>query len=134
MSDQNLSVKHVRRNCLECSGGLAKCVTWCTCDGLHSIRCEFWPFRFGVQPATFRARYGDRLLTPEKMPPANVNLDELPGTLEEAAFSAISVMGYEQPAVAPPRRSKRALTARQRQELRERLRKGKERKRACQRA
>jgi len=65
VSDPNLSVKHVRRNCLECSGGSAKYVTWCPCDGLHSTRCEFWPFRFGSQPATFRAKYGDRLLAPE---------------------------------------------------------------------
>ncbi|MFH1921225.1 MAG: hypothetical protein ABIP48_15265, partial [Planctomycetota bacterium] len=95
----NLSVRHVRRNCLECSGGTPKYVTWCTCDGLKSTRCEFWLFRFGSQPATFRQKYGDRLLTPEKMPLANVNLDDLPAALEEAALGAISVDGYQQPTV-----------------------------------
>jgi len=102
VSDQNLSLRHVRRNCLACSGGIPKQVTWCSCDGLHSIRCEFWLFRFGSQPATFRHKYGDRLLTPEQMPPAEINLDDLPGTLEEAAFGGISVDGYHQLEVDRP--------------------------------
>ncbi len=113
---QNLSVKHVRRNCLNCCGGNAKYVTWCTCDGLHSTRCGFWPFRFGQQPATFRVKYGDRLVTPELMPPAHVNLDLLPAALEKAATAEIEVDGYRQPAVevehtsrlTPEQRAKRA--------------------------
>ena len=97
MVDTGLSLKHVRKNCLECSGGSARYVTWCSADGLHSTHCEFWPFRFGLQPATFRQRLGDRLLTPEAMPPAGINLDRLPGSLEEAATAAIDVEGTTGP-------------------------------------
>ncbi|NQT14669.1 MAG: hypothetical protein HQ582_18070 [Planctomycetes bacterium] len=121
-------MKLVRRNCLECSGGSPKCVMWCTCDGLHSTRCEFWPFRLGVRPATVRAKYGDRLLTPEKMPSADVDLDELPGTLTEAATGAISVDGYQQPAVTVERKSKRQLSPEERQRLLDQLRRGREQK------
>ena len=49
--------------------------------------------------ATFRAKYGDRLLTPELMPPATVDLDLLPAALEQAATGEIDVEGYHQPAV-----------------------------------
>ncbi len=122
MSDQNLSLKHVRRNCLRCSGEGMKHVTWCPCDGLHSTRCEFWPFRFGIQPATFRARYGDRLLDPKKMPPADVDLDKLPSALEAAATGEISADGYHQPAVEIVAKPKRTLTPEQKREITERLR------------
>jgi hypothetical protein len=127
VADQNLSLRHVRRHCLECSGDNRKCAIWCPCDGLHSTRCELWPFRFGVQPDTFRQRYGDRLLTPENMPPATVNLDDLPGTVEEAATGEIAIEGYHQPAVRI-QRPKRQLTSEQRQELTARLRLGRKRK------
>ena len=113
MTDPNLTIKHVRRNCLDCCAGDRRYVIWCTCDGVNSSRCEFWPFRFGVQPATFRARYGDRLLTPERMPPDSVELENLPGTLEEAATGEINVEGYRQPAVAIERRPRRTLTPEQ---------------------
>jgi len=68
----------VRRHCLDCSAGSPKYVTWCPCDGVHSTSCDLWPFRFGLRPETAKRRYGAQLLTPELMPPADVNLDELP--------------------------------------------------------
>lgn len=123
MSEKTVNLKHVRRNCLACSGGSAKYVTWCTCDGVHSTKCEFWPFRFGIQPATFQARYGDRLLDPRKMPPADLDLDLLPGVLQEAATGAIAVDGYQQPAVQITRRHVgRRLTPEQREAAAERFR------------
>jgi hypothetical protein len=75
---KGLSLKMVRRNCLDCSGGGAKHVTWCPCDGLHSTRCEFWPFRFGQGVEKVRRRYGPQLATPELMPDTAANLDGLP--------------------------------------------------------
>ena len=36
----------------------------------------------------------DRLLTPESIPPADISLDRLPATLNEAATAAIDVEGY----------------------------------------
>jgi len=96
---ENLSIKHVRRNCIECSDGSAKYVTWCPCDGKHSTRCEYWLFRFGVQPGTFRKQYGPRLLDPEMMPPADINLDLLPQGVQEAATAAIDIGHYRQPAI-----------------------------------
>jgi hypothetical protein len=126
MVDTGLSLKHVRKNCLECSGGSARYVTWCPADGLHSTRCQFWPFRFGSQPATFRQHLGDRLLTPEAMPPAGINLDRLPGSLEEAATAAIDVEGYCRPAEQAECRPEQNLTAEERQEIAQRLRRGRE--------
>ncbi len=74
----------IRESCVECSGGSRKAVLWCSCDGLHSTRCQLWPFRFGMRPDTFRAKYGGALLTPEAMPDANVNLDHLPADIAGA--------------------------------------------------
>jgi hypothetical protein len=127
MVDTGLSLKHVRKNCLECSGGSARYVTWCSADGLHSTRCEFWPFRFGSQPATFRHRLGDRLLTPVAMPPAGINLAELPASLEEAATAAIDVEGYCRSAEkAECSRPGPNLNDEERQEVAQRLRRGRE--------
>ena len=75
----------IRKHCLDCAEGNAKYVLWCTCDGIHGTRCELWPHRFGARPATILERYGRGLVTPELMPPANVDLDQLPGTLAAAA-------------------------------------------------
>jgi len=115
---EKFSIKTVRRNCIECSGGSSKYVCWCPCDGIHSTRCEFWPFRFGILPDTFRARHGDRLLDPESMPPATVDLDSLPN-MPTAATAAIDVDGYHMDAVdiqkSTPRRK---LSDRQLQALR----------------
>ena len=61
----------MRKNCVDCAGGNRKYVKFCTCDGLHSTRCEFWPYRFGNRPATIKDQ---RLVTPERMPPADIPL------------------------------------------------------------
>lgn len=108
MLNEGSKLKAIRRHCLECSGDSPKAVLWCGCDGRNSTACELWKFRFGVQPSTFRAKFGDRLLSPSTMPPADLELDRLPGTLEAAALGAIDVDGYHQPAIvlapAAPRR------------------------------
>ncbi len=126
MSDPSLSLKHIRRNCLSCSAGSRPAVIWCTCHGEDGSRCEFWPFRFGVQPATFRAKYGDRLLTPALMPKSSVDLESLPGTLEEATTAEINAGSYHQPAATVERKPRRQLTPEQRGAASERLRKARE--------
>lgn len=123
MNDHTLSLKHARQNCIDCCGGSRLAVIWCTCHGANATHCQFWPFRFGVQPATFRAKYGDRLLIPAMMPSASIELENLPGTLEEAATAAIEMDGYRQPAVVVQRKPGRNLTPEQRQAAVERLRK-----------
>ncbi len=115
-TERSLSVRNVRRNCLECSGDSPKYVIWCPCDGVNSTRCEFWPFRFGIQPATFRQRYGDRLLAPELMPAHAVDLDALPTGIVEAATAAIDLPGYkveavELPELSPEEEQRRAQRA-----------------------
>ena len=60
----------IRANCLECGGGSFKAVLWCSCDGAHSTRCHFWPFRFGTRPETVTERFGPALVTPRNMPGA----------------------------------------------------------------
>ena len=125
MNYQNLSVKHVRRHCLECCGGSARAVMWCNCDGKHSPNCELWPFRHGLQPATFRRKYGDRLVNPDKMPPADIEIEKLPHILQEAATGAIDIEGYSQPAVhiEPP---KSKYTEEERRAIGERFRRARE--------
>ncbi len=113
MSDQNLTLANVRRNCLDCSGGSRPAVIWCTCHGEDGTRCEFWRCRFGMQPATFRAKYGGRLLDPGSMPDASIELERLPGTLMEAATAEINVEGYHQPAVVVKQKPKQARTPQQ---------------------
>lgn len=81
MAKTLLRLAAVRRNCLECSGGNAKCVAYCPCDGLHSTHCEFWLFRFGCSPQRAARRYGHHAVTPGKMPPATALLDSLPPNL-----------------------------------------------------
>jgi hypothetical protein len=70
--------KAIRKHCLDCCGGNAKAVMWCGCDGVQATRCHLWPYRFGVRPESARQRYGERLVTPELMPDADTNLDDLP--------------------------------------------------------
>jgi hypothetical protein len=67
----------------------------------------FWPYRFGVAPTKWEAKWGPRLLTPKMMPPADMDLDDLPAPYEAAALDAISAKGYEQPAVEKPERKRR---------------------------
>ncbi len=78
-------LKAVRAHCLDCAGGRPKHVLWCPNDGVHSTRCELWPYRLGVRPETIRQEHGPALVIPELMPPANVNLDALPGNMTAAA-------------------------------------------------
>ena len=67
-------------------------------------------------------------MTPEKMPPATVELDDLPGNVEPAALGEISVEGYHQPAVerpepaelTPAEQARRAQSAERLQGIRER--------------
>lgn len=120
-----LTMKMVRRNCLDCSGGSRPAVIWCPSHGADGSRCEFWPFRFGMQPATFRARHGDRLLTPALMPPASIELESLPGLLDAAATGEIDLPGYHQPAVMIETKPGRKLTEEQRVALVDRLKRGK---------
>ena len=121
--DENVTAKTIRENCLECSGGDARYVTWCPCDGLHSTACRFWKARFGMRPASFRAKYGDRLLTPELMPPANVELELLPAFRQTAAFAEIDIPGYHAPALEPPSPPELSADEQQkRAEARERMR------------
>lgn len=95
MSDENLKISsHVRKHCEECSGESTAARVWCGVFG-----CNLWPFRFGIQPATFRRKYGGRLLTPGLMPLDNVPVESLPSSVLHAATSAIDVEGYRQPQV-----------------------------------
>jgi hypothetical protein len=77
-TQRNLTNRRLRGQCLDCCAGEPKGVTWCPCDGVHSTRCELWPFRFGMSPAKAAKRYGRHVVAPELMPPANANLDDLP--------------------------------------------------------
>jgi hypothetical protein len=84
MANLDFPLKAIRQHCLDCSETV-KYVTWCPCDGAHASRCHLWPFRFGSRPATFKRRHGPELLTPELMPGASVNLDDLPAAIDQAA-------------------------------------------------
>jgi len=97
--DEKFSAKTIRRFCLECSGNVAKYVTWCPCHGQDGSACELWPHRFGTRPDTFRRRYGPRLLDPASMPSSNIDIDLLPAAIDLAAKGAIAIDGYHQPAV-----------------------------------
>ena len=91
-----------------------------------------------AQAIQFIIRFGStavlaRLLTPEKMPNPNVELDDLPSTVMEASTGAISVDGYQQPAVTVERKPRRQLTPDQRRQRTEQLRRmAKGRKRTLQ--
>ena len=63
------------------------------------------------------------------MPDASVEVELLPGTLEQAATAEINVDGYHQSAVSLPARKERVLTREERDAISERLRKGREKKR-----
>ena len=67
-------VAAIRRTCLDCAAGHRKFIKFCTCDGLHSIRCHLWPYRLGMRPSTVRDQ---RLVTPECMPSADIPLEEV---------------------------------------------------------
>jgi len=80
-------LKAMRNYCLQCVGGNAKQIAWCPCDGVHSTRCALWPYRFGKRPQTIFAKHGPLLITPELMPGADVNLDNLPVSLRKPCAS-----------------------------------------------
>jgi len=71
-------LKAIRDHCRECCGGYEKAVTYCTCDGIHSTRCDLWPYRFGKRPSVVRRKYGAGLLDPKTMPDAQASLEDLP--------------------------------------------------------
>jgi len=68
-------LKAIRKNCLDCSGGSAKSVAYCPCDGVHSTRCHLWPYRFGFRPENVDP---PKFVKPGTLPCPNVNLDDLP--------------------------------------------------------
>ena len=90
LKDETLS-EVVKQFCLQCCGGSRPAVIWCPCHGWQYGACLLWPYRFGIQPGKFRAKYGDLLLTPELMPDPAVDLGLLPGTLAEAATGEIDI-------------------------------------------
>ena len=64
------------------------------------------------------------------MPPNSIDLESLPGTLEEAATAEINVEEYHQPAVTVERKPRRQLTPEQRKAAAERLRRAREARKA----
>ena len=68
-------IKAIRLKCLDCSG-TALVVKFCTLDGLHSTRCELWPFRFGRRPESVARGPNARFVDPNQMPDAYVPQEE----------------------------------------------------------
>ena len=81
----NRTLPTIRAYCRDCCGDSLRAVIWCTCDGLHSIRCPLWPSRFGMRPETVAARYHPGLIDPSAMPPESEPLERLPGTIRGAS-------------------------------------------------
>ena len=69
-------IKAIRQHCLECCGGSAQVVKFCTCDGVNCTRCDLWPYRFGKRPQTAAKIYGERFLDPNQMPSAEFSQEE----------------------------------------------------------
>ena len=69
-------LKAIRLKCLDCCGGSSKCVKFCTEGGITSSMCSLWPYRFGMRPATAKARFGSKYLTPGELPSHDVPLEE----------------------------------------------------------
>ncbi len=70
-------IKAIRKNCLECSGGLSNVVKWCPCDGVHSTRCHLWPYRFGMRPDSVRRKHGEMFVTPKLMQDSSISIEQL---------------------------------------------------------
>lgn len=70
-------LRAIRATCVDCAGS-NKAITYCPCDGVNSVRCELWPYRFGIRPSTARKRYGDAVTDPRSMPSVDTDLDSLP--------------------------------------------------------
>ena len=112
-------MKAIRVSCIECCGGSPKSVTWCTLDGVHSTRCELWPYRFGCKPSSVKARYGPALVDPTMMPPANEEEDDLPTGMAAAAKLLAERAGMtvpERPKISAEKHA--ALAARGRENFR----------------
>jgi len=70
-------LKAIRAKCLACIG-THKGVRYCPGDGVHSTRCELWPFRFGIRPTTAAKKHGQQFVTPRDMPEADISVEDLP--------------------------------------------------------
>ena len=69
----------IRKKCLDCCGGNFKAIKYCTIDGVNSApKCPLWECRFGKTAKTVKKLYGPQFLSPKDMPPASVDLDDLP--------------------------------------------------------
>lgn len=68
--------KAIRQRCLDCHGGSRKGVKFCPADGVNSSWCPLWPYRFGINPETAAARYGEAFVTPGALPDSNVELED----------------------------------------------------------
>ena len=68
-------LKAIRKNCLQCTGGSAKCVAYCPCDGELSTRCHLWPYRFGIRPQNVTP---PDFVAAGTLPGPDVPLEELP--------------------------------------------------------
>jgi len=85
MNFPNFTMQNVRRNCLECTGDNRAAVRFCPCHGRDGSRCEFWPYRFGKNPASAAKQLGPAaniLLDPERMPPNSVPLEDCEAWLQ----------------------------------------------------
>jgi len=97
-------LRAIRSHCLSCAGGSSVYVRFCTNHGASGggTRCDLWPFRFGKKPAAAKRQLGSAgqiLLTPERMPPPDVPLEECSRWLEEALAQMAG--RDEQPAKQP---------------------------------
>ena len=74
MTDRPL--KAIRKHCLDCCCNSAKSVKFCTCDGINSSRCDLWPYRFGMRPATAKRKLGRKFLQAGELEPPDVPIEE----------------------------------------------------------
>ena len=82
-------LRAIRACCLDCTGGNWKYIKHCSCDGVHSVYCSLWPFRFGTGPDAARRAHGEQFLDPWQMPDANVNLDDLQQEFVKLRITAV---------------------------------------------
>jgi len=67
----------IRKKCLDCHAGSSRGVKYCPSDGVNSLRCALWPFRFGFRPGKGARKYGKQFLDPKAMPGPNTPLEDL---------------------------------------------------------
>lgn len=75
----------IKAHCLDCCGDDKAARNFCTCDGVHSTRCNLWLYRFGVKPNTFARRFGKWLVSPELMPDGDIPIEDLPKRVPQAS-------------------------------------------------